>query len=313
MKKLLSIILTISTLLLGCSSEEVPPGYKGKMLDKTGPLAFYMGGTGFTGPVLSSGVYYTGIYDDVRLVECAESTSKEELQSLTKDGVQFGTDVYIRSQPNCDDSKAVSWMLDHIAPSKNDVITKDQLYNTYVMPILHSAMREAVAKQTASDMNTNREEVSKVFKNTFHEYMRVDKDKPEIIKVNEISISNFKFPQGMQEANANLALQPTLTKLAVANREKIEQETKTEQARVKAQTETEQLKIELEKTWAEAKTQHMKIIAKTIRDNPEYLKYDMQEKLPELYKSLGQNGNIIMVDPKAVPGFVLPYQNQDKK
>lgn len=317
-KFLTSVIIAASVFLNGCSSEEVPPGFKGKMLDKTGPFALYTGGKGFTGDVLNSGVYYTGIYNEVKLLECAEWTRKEKLFSLTKDGVQFGTDIYIKSQPNCDDSKAVNWIFNNIRPydesdKSSQVIKSRQLYDTYIMPILHNAMREAVAKQTASDMNTNREEVSKVFEDKFRIMLRNNGGKPVVITVSEISISNFNFPKELEEANSNLALQPVLTKLAIQNREKIEQETKTEQAKVKAQTETEQLKIELEKTWAEAKTQHMKIIAKTIRDNPEYLKYDMQEKLPELYKALGQNGNIIMVDPKSVPGFMMPIQQTNKE
>lgn len=312
-KVLIGMMMAACAFLSGCNSDEVPPGFKGKMLDKTGVFALYTGGNGFNQEVLPSGVYYTGVYDKVQLLECAEFTRKEKLSSLTKDGVQFGTDIYIKSQPNCDDVKSVNWIFNNIAPTDNVTIKSEQLYNTYVMPLLHNAMREAVAKQTASDMNTNREEVSKAFEDKFRAMLKSNGGKPIVINVSEVSISNFNFPKELEKANADLALQPVLTKLAIQNREKIEQENKTEQAKVKAQTETEQLKIELEKTWAEAKVQHMKIIAKTIRDNPEYLKYDMQEKLPELYKSLGQNGNIIVIDSKAVPGFMLPYKmNGDK-
>lgn len=314
MSKRINMLGLISAFLFfGCNSAEIPAVHKGRMFDKTGILAFYTGGDGFTGPILTSGTVFTGVYDEVKMVECSEVTRKESLNSLTKDSIQFTVDAYVRSQPNCSD-KSVEWVLNNISPSKKEeVVTSEQLYLTYISPALHSAMRETVSRQTASDMNTNREEVSKHFEEKFKSLLNGDGTKPVVITVSEVSISNFDFPKEMKEANTQLALQATLTKLAIANREKIEQETKTEQAKIQAQTETEKLKIKLEEAYSEAQSVNMKYIAKTIRENPEYLKYDLQQKMPEIYKALGANGNLVVIDPDQGAGFFMKLLQQNGK
>ena len=108
--------------LCGCGTQEIPPAHKGRMLDRTGPLALFVGGAGFTGPVLGPGTHYTGIYNELRVVECVEKTEKEEFTALTKDGVQFKLDFYTGFSVNCDDDKAVQTVLDKLAPHPDGAV-----------------------------------------------------------------------------------------------------------------------------------------------------------------------------------------------
>ena len=98
------IALALAALsLIGCSSQDVPPAHKGRMFDKTGGAALWVGGRGFEGPILGPGTYYTGIYPEIRMVECGQRTVKESLTALTKDGVQFSLDVYVSYSAACDE------------------------------------------------------------------------------------------------------------------------------------------------------------------------------------------------------------------
>lgn len=163
LKRLSSLtIVGLVMLNVGCSSQDVPPAHKGRLFEKTGVAAFYSGGTGFQGPVLSPGTHFTGMYNEVRMLDCSTRTFKEPMTSMTKDGVQFALDVYITCSADCDDDKAVGLLLDRLAPvgvtsasqpvsgagnatpdEKDPVetdpdraVTSRQVYNTYVRPAL---------------------------------------------------------------------------------------------------------------------------------------------------------------------------------
>lgn len=313
MKNILNYVFVLTTcmFLTACSNEQIPQAHKGRMFDKTGVLALYTGGEGFTGPILEPGTFYTGFYDEIKMVECAESTDVEKLSSLTKDGVQFNIEVFVRNQPNCD-ANSVKWILNNIIiPDKQHKISADYLYKTYVTPSLHSAMREAVSMQNASDMNDKRLEVTKVFLDKFKKLVSENQTHPMPITVSEVSISNFDFPESMKKANSELALQTTLTKLAVAQREKNAEDIKTEQAKIIADTETQKLKAEQEKEWGKAQVASMRIIGDFVERNPAWLKYDMQQKLPTIAESLGKNGNVIMMDSRS-GNFILQMPKENK-
>jgi len=111
---LAALVAMFST--VGCSGQDIPPAHKGRMLDKTGAIAFYAGGAGFTGPILGPGTYYTGLYPEVRTIDCSTRTFKEPLTSMTQDGVQFALDVYVTATANCDNDAAVKQLLAKLAP-----------------------------------------------------------------------------------------------------------------------------------------------------------------------------------------------------
>src|SRR5438067_10623378 len=75
---------------------DIGQAHRGRAFDRTGPLALYLGGHGLSGPVLDPGTYFTGVYDEIREVDCSMETMREPLNALTKDGVQFGLDIYVR-------------------------------------------------------------------------------------------------------------------------------------------------------------------------------------------------------------------------
>jgi hypothetical protein len=280
--------LTIATILglvalgTGCSSQEVPPAHKGRMFDKTGIMAFYSGGKGFQGPILGPGTYYTGVYPEVRTLDCSTRTFKEPLTSMTKDGVQFALDVYITVSAACDNDKATETLLNKLAPlgkvdptqpsagagngtpDEKDPIEPDaeravssrQVYNTYVRPALGEAVRQAISSYDANDINSHREELFGRIKSKLDSDLKGD---PQLVSVVNFNLSNFKLPDEMANAAADRATQQVLRDKSVAEQERITVETKTAElavARARAEAQSEAAKIE--------------VVGKALHANPEY-------------------------------------------
>lgn len=301
MTKLLSIVL-FSALLFGCSSQTVPQAHKGRMFDKTGWLAGYAGGRGFEGNILPPGTYYTGVYPEVRMLDCTRRTIKEPLSALAKDSVQFSLDIYVSYSANCDDDEAVKKLLGDLAPIGKDTqaalekseekspadekdpaeqdpdltITSRQIYNIYVRPALGEAVRSTVSQYNANDINQKRDEVFKQISDKFATDLNKG-SKVALISMYSLNLSNFAFPKEMADANTDRATQAVLRDTAIAAREK-----------VKAETETAQLRIKQTETEAQAEAAKIDTIGAALHRNPEYYVRDV-------YYYAAEKGGSVMV------------------
>src|SRR5262249_6035244 len=132
--------------------------HRGRIFDRTGPLGLYIGGNGLSGPVLDPGTYFTGIYDEIREVDCSMVTMREPLVALTKDGVQFGLDIYVRFSADCVDD-SVATLLSQLTPDEDNLISTSKIYATYVRPAVGESVRETVSPYRANDINEKREEI----------------------------------------------------------------------------------------------------------------------------------------------------------
>jgi len=283
-------LLPFTMVVVGCASQDIPQAYRGQMFDRTGPLAFYAGGKGFKGPILDPGTYYTGTYDDVRLVQCTVVTQREPLTALTQDGVQFKLDVYIRYAANCSDP-SVARILKSIAPDATNTVTADELYHVYVRPTLLEVVREVVSPYKANDINDKRETVLQSVRTRFMARMReVGQD---MVAVHDISLTNLDFPEEMDRANVQRAVQGVLKDKAIAERERVE-----------AEIETAKVRIQLSEQEAQASAVRILRVGDMLRKYPEYLQFDLQSRMPDIYREAGISGNLIIAAPNPViPAF----------
>lgn len=298
----------IATLVAGCSSQDIPPAHKGRMFEKTGMLAFYSGGKGFDGPVLTPGTYYTGLYPEVRMIDCSTRTFKEPMRSMTKDGVQFDLDVYVTATANCDSDKAVELLLGKLAPQgkteatnpgpgaggaspdeKDPVesdperdVTSRQVYNTFVRPAMGEAVRQAVASYNANDLNSHRDELFTKIRTKLDSDLKGD---PSLVLVVNFNLSNFKLPDEMANAAADRATQQVLRDKSIA-----------EQERIKVETATALLQVD--KTAAEAAGEAKKIdvVGSALHRNPEYYLRDVY------YYAAEKGGSVVL---PANPNVIL--------
>jgi hypothetical protein len=317
MKKIAHLIAMV-LVITGCSSETVPQAHKGRMFDKTGWLALYSGGVGFKGAILPPGTYYTGIYPEVRMIDCSRRTIKEPLNALTKDSVQFSLDIYVSYSANCDDDEAVKKLLADLAPIGKEVqnalekseeklsveekdpietdpdltVTSRQIYNTYVRPALGEAVRSTVSQYNANDVNGKRDEVFEQINKKFTADINKG-SKVALVATYSLNLSNFAFPKEMADANTDRATQAVLRDTAIAAREK-----------VKAETETAQLRIKQTETEAQAEAAKIDVIGAALHRNPEYYIRDVYAYAAEKGGSIMLPGNpnvILQMTPK-VPG-----------
>lgn len=286
MKKYLGLLLGLILFSFGCSSQEVPQASKGRMFEKTGALALWSGSKGFTGPILPSGTYYTGIYNEIKILECATITKKESLQSLTKDGVQFGIDIYIRFSANCDNENAVNQILDKWSPGYTEdaahpewkhIIFGVQLYDGIIRPAIGSSIRKSVSPYIANEINSNRE---KIFAEAGDHFMKeIEKQKPKLVNIIEINYSNLDFPDELDKANVARAEQAILKDKAIAEREK-----------VTAEIETTNMRKSLVQSESNNEAARINALGEAWRKNPEYLQLKALEAAAE-------KGNLIVVNP----------------
>jgi len=280
-----SIVAVLSFLgLLGCA-QDVPQAHKGQMFGKTGPLCLWQGTVGLNGPVVEPGTHFTGYYDEIKLLECGEKTIKEPLTALTKDNVQFSLDVYIRYNPNCTDLAAVQFLLARIAPKDEGsrTITAIQVYETYVRPVIGEAVREAVQPIIANDINDKRDAIFASIRKKFSDAL--NQHKPLLV-ITSINLSNLNPPSGVLTANTNRALQAIYKDTAIAEREA-----------VNAQFDTAVIRNKLAEQ--EGKNEAIRIdkIGSALQRNPEYLQYDLQQRMQGIYKTAGEKGNMIIAAP----------------
>jgi hypothetical protein len=211
---------------------------------------------------------------------------------LTKDGVQFGLDVYVRFSANCNDD-GVNRLLDKISPDNSGAITAKQVYDILIRPAIGAVVREVVSPYRANDINEYRESVLAEIRKRFIAQMNTMER--EMVVVYDVDLSNLDFPDAMDAANVDRAVQAVLKDKAIAERE-----------RVQAEVETAKLQQQLSTQEAENVAVRIERVGETLRKYPEYLQYDLQSKLPDIYREAGARGNLVIAAPNPIMNLPQP-------
>lgn len=292
------IVALIAIFSSACASEDVPQAHKGRMFDRTGALALYSGGEGFTGDTLNPGTYFTGLYDTVRLADCSQDTAKETLKALTQDNIQFTLDVYITFSANCQDQEAFYALLDRIAPAPagdgadGRTVTRGQIYGRYIRPAIGEAVRQAVSPFKANDINAQR---NKIFTDVITNFSASMKElKPSFVDVSDVKLNNLDFPDSLEEANVENAKVSIEKDIATAQRKKIEE-----------QIITAKKKQELEQAEGKAEAAKIDEIGAAWKRNPEYLYY-------RVMNAAGAKGNMIIMPQGQSPSLILQTPTPSK-
>jgi hypothetical protein len=267
----------------GCTSADIPQAYRGRMFGRTGPLAFYSGKTGFYGPVLGPGTYFTGTYNEVHKVECSTMTVREPLTALTKDGVQFGLNVYVRFSPDCTDD-GVKTLLGSLPVDSQDDVTAGAVYQTYVQPALGEAAREVISPIKANDVNDQRQVILESIRKRFLDI--VARRERHVADVYEVNLTDLEFPDDMNRANTERAVQAILRDKAIAERE-----------RVLAEIKTMETRRDLSERRGEMEAARISQVGEALRRYPTFLTYDLQQRMPDIYREAGARGNLVITAP----------------
>jgi regulator of protease activity HflC (stomatin/prohibitin superfamily) len=216
-------------------------------------------------------------------------TMREPLTALTKDGVQFGLNIYVRFSADCSDP-GVQMLLTSLPPDERQTVTSTRVYQTYVQPAVGEAVREIVSPYRANDINDKREEILGLIRKRFIEI--ITHREKNLALVYEVNLSNLDFPDEMDAANTDRAVQAILRDKAIAEREK-----------VTAEIQTMSMRRDLSEKEGEAQAIRIQRIGEALRQNPEFLQFDLQSKMPEIYKQAGASGNMVIAAPS--PSIVV--------
>jgi regulator of protease activity HflC (stomatin/prohibitin superfamily) len=286
-----SLVILASLGLAGCATwQDVPVAHLGRRFSRRGPIDL-AGGGGFTGPVLTPGTYQLGPYDQMVLVDCGTDTLHDPLTVTTQDGVEFGIDIYVRFAANCEQQSVIE-ILQTLNPAESHTITSQQLFDTYIRPALASVVREIISPHRANELNGLQQELLGDIRERFTQ--DIEAQEGSIIHVYEVSLSNLDFPEALDSANEQRAVQTIMRDSAIAERERVQAETATAEARVLlAQRQGEALGAsEAARIQAETAAQAARIdaLGAALARNPEYLEYG-------IYEQAGASGNMVIAAP----------------
>lgn len=201
--KFIPLILA-SLVLTACGTEDIPPGNKGFMFDRTGALALYSGGTGLqTDLILGPGTHYTGLYDEVRDINCRDSHAKEAVNVLTKSDITVLVDIRITYAARCDSKEAMIRVLNEVTSLEGNSIEPQTLYDLYILPIVRESLRNRLADVTVEDVKAVRSELKDgIIKDL--EKSIVDNTQPVSIRI--LTVSDIQLPPEIVEKNRQIEL-----------------------------------------------------------------------------------------------------------
>lgn len=278
-----ALLVATLTVLSGCATQDIANAQRGKMFYRSGLLSLYQGGGGLSGHVLKPGTHFLGVYDELRIVDCTMTSVSEPLDTLTKDGVHFGFEIAVRFSADCSD-EAVDRILDSVSPDRGDVVSPTLMYGTFIRPAIGEASREFVSPYRANELNEKQADVLNGIKRRFQEIMTTREKK--MVVIHEVNLKNLKFPDEMDAANLERAVQAVLRDKAVAERD-----------RVTAEIETMRMRKELAEREADVAAVKIERVGATLKRFPEYLQYDLQTRLPDIYREAGARGNMVLAAP----------------
>jgi regulator of protease activity HflC (stomatin/prohibitin superfamily) len=114
-----------------------------------------------------------------------------------------------------------------------------------------------------------------------------------IVRVYEVNLSNLDFPDEMDRANAERAVQSILKDKAIAERE-----------RVQAEIETMKLRRDLAEKEGEADAARIEKVGQALQRYLAFLQFDLQSKMPDIYRAAGASGNLVLAAPN--PLMIVP-------
>src|SRR5262249_41218162 len=136
----------------------------------------------------------------------------------------------VRFSANCTES-SVPQLLGTLSPDVNagtdhpNSISTKRLFESFVRPAIGAVVREAISPYRANEVNDKHEEILAQIRKRFMEV--IDSHEGDMLKIYEVTLSNLDFPDAMDAANVDRAVQSILRDKAIAERERVKAEIET--------------------------------------------------------------------------------------
>lgn len=268
----LGLAIVASVLLTGCN-EQVPAGYKGKILGKSGfqPEVYP------PSKVWLDNNIWNMTPEELYFVQTTTKKYSQPIKVLLKDKLTLNAHIIFRGRINGKDDVINSIFND--IPMNDKVVTTDEVYNTYGKMIVLNTAREIISQYNVDEVNKNYARITVELYNAI---------KPKLkglpIEISDVTIGNIEYPKIVTDA----------IEAAKERRMKIEQE--------KAQVQIELTKVEGQEAVAKAQYRIKMLEAKRIADynkkiaegvTPDLLKLRNLEVQEKMINAIQNNKNVI--------------------
>jgi len=186
--KIVAISAVLMVLFTGCN-EQVPAGYKGKILGVNGfqPELYP------PSKVWLANNPWNINKEKLFLIQTTTQKYKERMTVLLRDKLSLSADVYFRGRIVNDD-KILNKIFNDI-PMNDNVVTTDEVYSIYAQMVVRNTTREVLSKYNVDEINKNYDRLSSELYNAL---------KPKLkglpIEISDITISNIQYPKIVTDA-----------------------------------------------------------------------------------------------------------------
>jgi len=198
-----SLLFAIVAALLftGCSHQSVPQGTKGKIIDRSG----------FHPEVYPPSRVNVGMYGRLILVDTTTHTVNETVTIRTKDNMNLIAQVRFQLRMGSKE-KSLNAVFNDIKPVDGNLITLDQVYNTYGKMIVNKVTREVISPYNIGDVNKNFNRISALI------YQKVKEDfKPTPLAISDVALGKLEYPKIIDDAILSAAKRELEIKQAEAD------------------------------------------------------------------------------------------------
>lgn len=200
----LLLALAALTMTTACGTEDIPPGNKGFLFDRTGGLALYTGGAGLeTDTMLGPGTHYTGFYDEIRDVDCKDANARETVEVLTASDLTVSVDLRITYASDCTTKESLLSILDQVQSTDGQTVQPVELYSRYILPIVRESLRDQLAKTKIEEVKNVRLELRNGIEKDLRKSIKGN-NSPVLIKI--LTVSDIRLPQEIIDKNKEIEL-----------------------------------------------------------------------------------------------------------
>lgn len=267
-KIFISLSLIFFSLIYSGCTEQVPAGYKGKIL----------GTDGYHPEVIEPSRTTVGWREKLILIETTTKTWEEPVSILLSDKLTLHADIKFRARITSD-KKNLNAIFNDINVNNDLIVNVEDVYNIYGKMIVQNKAREVISQYTIDDINKN---YSRISGELYGALQKEFLNSP--IELSDVVLGNIRYPKIVTDAIDK----------AKQRRMEIEEE--------KAKTQKELIRVQGLEQIAKAEYNIKMLEAKRIRDynkmiaegvTPELIQLRKLEVQEQMVQAIKNNQNVI--------------------
>ncbi len=187
----ITLALAVVLLVVGCTTR-VPAGHIGRVLTPSG----------WGDEVQPTGNHACYGRDTMYMLDISEKTYCIKMSILCKDKLNFKFDLNIRCMVDSNNKELLKSAFEKLTPSgENYTIVSQQLYQTYILPVVEPIARVVVGKYKTIEIIDNRGIIQQELDEKVKEAL-----KGNLMKVDLVTASNLDFPDVITKAQEERAI-----------------------------------------------------------------------------------------------------------